>query len=104
MTNRNISFIADEIASQLIFPDFEHRILDHRFNASVVHTNHFDTRVWLGHGKKFLKKESGMRIWWPWFLEVWEKNIANVRSWSPASDLLLAEQMQKHGISPVQAS
>jgi hypothetical protein len=34
MTSRNICFICDEIAMQLVFPDHPHEILDDRFNTS----------------------------------------------------------------------
>lgn len=88
MTLRNISFICDEIAAQLIFLDYPHRILDHRWNASVVyslsdHKVKGDARIWHGHGGKFFRKGSGRRIWRPWYEAALKQNAAQLREWTP---------------------
>jgi hypothetical protein len=88
MTLRNLSFICDELASQIMFMDYPHRVLDQRFNASVVYSTAApevvcDGRVWHGHGGKFFKKASGRAIWRPLYDACMRDDIARITRWTP---------------------
>lgn len=99
MTLRNVSFICDEIAAQLVFPEHPHRVLPDRFNWSPMYSSsplekasiiHF-------HGKKHIRKEAGRRVWWPLFLCAWRENIGGLREWAPAGDKSLKAHFEAHG-------
>ena len=83
MTMRRVSFICDEIAAQLIYPDFPVKLLDDRFNASVIYSKIAteDVVVWHGHGKKFLRRPTGQAIFRP----VYE--AARRENWAGLADL-----------------
>jgi hypothetical protein len=86
-TLQRVGFICDEIAAQLIFPDFPHVVLSDRWNASPVYSNPIDYNagkviVWHGHGFKFHKKEVGRAIWRPWYEEAIGQNLADIATWT----------------------
>lgn len=82
VTNKNISFICDEIAAQLIFPDHAVKVLDDRFNCSPTYSwGTGDVRIWHGHGFRFLKKETGRQLWLPVFKEALVRDTAKLQSW-----------------------
>lgn len=83
--SRRIAFITDELAAQLIFPDHAVRVVDYRFNASVVFdvdrpgANPADVRLYHGHGGKFWKKDSGRAIYLPAYRACLEQNRGNIQ-------------------------
>ncbi len=83
-------FMADESAAQLIFPDHPHRILDDRFNASVIFPRtgeevltREDVRVLHGHGMKFWKRPQGWRLYGPSYARALRDNYGGIRSIAP---------------------
>jgi hypothetical protein len=90
MTLKNVGFICDEIAAQLIFPDHPHCVLDERWNASPVYSvdgdgkplRHEDIRIWHGHGFKFMKKPIGRSIWFPVYDKAVAQGIARIDEWT----------------------
>ena len=87
---KRVVFMADELAAQIIFPDHPHRIMDDRFNASVVYPRQGqavedrpDARILHGHGGKFWKRESGRTLWLPAYLECLRLNRANIVATPP---------------------
>lgn len=92
MTRKNVSFICDEICAQLLYPEYPHMLLDERWNCSpkFSFTRHGptapkdDSRIWHGHGKKFLKnKPEVVATWWlPYYRRALESNIASICSWT----------------------
>lgn len=88
------TFICDEIALQLLYYRYPHRVLDCRFNCSPIYARCQDPRVWHMHGEKHLSRDAGRALWLPAFRECWEKNIARLRDWAPAGDTSLAEVLQ----------
>jgi hypothetical protein len=65
-TLKNVSFICDEIACQLIYPDHSCRVFDDRWNASPVYSRlDGNVKILHGHGRKFWTKEEGRRVWLP---------------------------------------
>ena len=96
-TNGNPSFIADEIAAQLIYPEHECVLLDDRFNCSPRYgANRDKAVVWHFHGKKHLKPQA-IELWWPVYQEAINKNIAGIRDWTPAGDGRLKEYLKVKG-------
>jgi hypothetical protein len=100
MCLRNVSFICDELACQLVFPDHDVRVLNDRFNCSPVYSlipdataHQDDVRIWHGHGGKFAKKDSGWAIWEPYYRAALELNLAGIRDWSPGGDKNLRERL-----------
>jgi hypothetical protein len=100
-------FITDELAAQLIYPDHNVRVVDWRYNASVVfdigRKETGEASIWHGHGFKFWKRPNA----WAWiyrdfYLGCLEANAANIRAvWPgdkvmrliPAADRKLIESM-----------
>jgi len=57
----------DEMAAQLTYPDFPHRILDSRYNANVTYDRE-DVRIWHGPRSQFWKAGGrGRALWTPYF-------------------------------------
>lgn len=84
MTARNVSFICDEIAAQLLVPMLGQslRILNDEFNCSPIYgVNKNKAVVWHFHGGKHLRPEAGMR-WLGPYTECVGLNIAGIRDWS----------------------
>jgi hypothetical protein len=93
LTMRNPIFIADEIAMQLLYPDYPHRLLDDRYNCSPLFGENKDkVVVWHFHGNKHLREEA-RTLWLPVFKQCWDKNIADIRGWAPANDKPLTSYM-----------
>lgn len=106
MTRRRVEFIADEIACQLIYPDFPHCVMDMRWNASPRHCWSFhgisgtladgrkidgpedhdrkaDPRIWHNHGKKAVKEARSRYLWMPYYDRAIKLNLAKIKNWSP---------------------
>jgi len=94
VTNRNIRFICDEIAAQLIFDEHHTKVVDDRWNCSPVHgANRDGVHIWHGHGWKFIKRHVGREIWMPYFREAYEADTCGIQTWYPAGDRKLAAMM-----------
>ena len=82
---KRVTFIGDEIAAQLIFPDHNVRVLDARFNASVVFDwgragfDWDDARVAHGHGGKFWKRPGGREVYLPHYERALMQNRGNIQ-------------------------
>jgi len=97
--SRRISFIGDEIAMQLIFPDHECRIVACHFNASPVFdacpirekykwpwdeehgvaVRSEDVRVWHFHGFKAWKRPAGWKLYRQNYMDALDVNLAGIR-------------------------
>jgi len=67
----------DEQAAQLIYPDFNCRLADRRFNASTTFDrNTPDVRIWHGVGHRFWLKDKD--LWLPYFAAAAKQNLGNV--------------------------
>ena len=97
------SFICDELAMQLLFPDFQTRVLSQVYNASPTYSPRLLTGgavVWHGHGSRFVRDNSsgaGPRLWMPHYRKAIEENFGGLAEWTPAGDSCLAEYLQKKG-------
>ena len=84
VAKRRPVFMNDEIAAQLIYPDYNSRILGWQDNASVVfdanRADVADARIFHGHGGKFWKKDTGRAIYLPFFRTVVEQNRGNIQA------------------------
>lgn len=70
----------DEQAAQLVYPDFPVRLVDYRFNASIIHDRELaDVRIWHGVGRKFWNDARGREVWLPAAVECLTQNLGNVR-------------------------
>jgi hypothetical protein len=95
VTSMRKVFIVDETACQIIFPEFQCRVMDDRFNASAVYPPWGQTvagrqgiRIWHGHGGKFWKRECGRPIWLPHYRECLRQNRANIVATPPHGKFL----------------
>lgn len=98
LTAKNICFMCDELAAQLMFLDFPHLVLDDRWNCSPIYswdekpgadgqgTRRADARIYHGHGFKFTKSQWGRRLWFPWVRAALDFNIAGIAGWFPGAD------------------
>lgn len=95
------TFIADEIAAQLMLAEWRTTVLSDRFNFSPIYSVGGDEKpiIYHQHGGKHCtfdegrRGHQGMRIFWPIFTEVYRENIASCRDWLPAGDHRLAAHL-----------
>ena len=80
------TFIPDEIAAQLIYKDYHHRLLDDRFNCSPHYgVNVGDVRIWHCHGGKHLRPRTE-KLWRGLFKECWDNNVGFIKEWISDED------------------
>lgn len=85
VTAKNVSFMCDELAMQLIFLEGPHVVMPDYFNCSPIYSpgrRGFDesrVRIWHGHGFKSLRSPKGLSIWLPEILELWSEGAFGVR-------------------------
>ena len=91
LTARKPVFICDELAAQLIFWRHNVKVLDSRYNCSPTKDGRKDAVIYHFHGKKHVNREQGRAIWLPAYEEACKFNLADLRSWTPASDRRLRE-------------
>jgi hypothetical protein len=91
-------FITDELAAQLIFPDHNVRVIDWRYNASVVfdlgRPNFGDARIVHGHGMKFWKRPTGWRFYRQHYFDCLEQNRANIQSLRPTAKCIAVQTIE----------
>lgn len=96
-TQSNPSFIADEIAAQLIYPDHGCVVLDDRFNCSPIYgVSKEHARVWHFHGKKHTREEA-LPMWWPAYQDAVTNNIASIKDWTATHDKRLSKYLEEIG-------
>jgi len=91
LTHKNVSFICDEIAAQLLVRPAGHggvpvRVVGPVYNASPIYPGGeaAGVKVWHFHGKKHLRREAGRRLWVPWLEAAMAEDWAGIRGWEPA--------------------
>lgn len=62
LTMSKVEFACDEIACQLMFPKYPHRVLSSSLNESVKFPVSDEVAIWHGHGNSFFKIQSGQNI------------------------------------------
>jgi hypothetical protein len=109
ITKQRIRFICDEMIAQIFYPDYPHTIKDHRWNCSPIYAGETKNPIILhGHGKKFIKRAAGRKIWLPHFEAAYAENFGGIRElvkhdgklWNaeagrPCTDAELAERFDK---------
>lgn len=86
----------DEMAENLIYLDYPHRVLDERFQASLRISRHLlpphdkEVRIWHGHGNRFYRNDGGWKLWKAFFDAVIRRNLAQICSWYPAGEVRLS--------------
>jgi hypothetical protein len=92
-------FMGDEITANLLFPEYPHQVLDHRWNYSPVFSIkdevRDDVRVWHFHGQKHLRAGPARSTWAPLYRDVAENNLADIQSWTPARDKSLKKWLDE---------
>lgn len=98
---RRLCFICDEIAMQLLFPDFKHRVLPQHYNASPTYcpeqwrwAGNSSAVIWHGHGSRFVR-DAGAKLWFPHYEAAVAENFGGLAEWSPAGDGCLKELLAK---------
>lgn len=101
-SQRNV-FIVDETACQIIFPEYRHRVMDDRFNCSVVYQPHGkavetreDVRIWHGHGGKFWKRPGGWHFYRDPLMAALDQNRGNIQN-APVVRKWLDAGYNEHG-------
>lgn len=91
MTARNISFICDEIAAQLLVPQYYRtagcrmQIMDDSYNCSPIYgtvAGQCNPKIWHFHGGKHLRPGRARNIWWAAYMDACRANIAGIRDWA----------------------
>ena len=94
---KNVSFICDELAAQLIFHRHAVRVVDARWNASPIHCDDATNEAAVVrhfHGRKHVNRWEGRRYWLPVYNECVRENIAQIAEWTPGSDRRLREWLE----------
>jgi hypothetical protein len=74
-------FIPDEVACQVLLPQYNCKIMPLKFNVSVLHDpGTTDMRVMHFHGKKHCKEYPNCSIWFAAFEEALSKNLCNIKA------------------------
>lgn len=96
VTKKNVSFICDEIAAQLMYPDYPVRLLTDRFNCSptVGQCDPNEANILHYHGKKHVKPVN-IDHWLPCYERAVEGNFAGIAEWTPAGDPRLAAYLEE---------
>lgn len=75
-------WIPDEIACQVLLPQYNAKIMPQKFNVSVVHDRGTtDTRVLHTHGRKHCKEYPKCDIWIEWFIKALRDDVCHIRSY-----------------------
>ena len=75
-------FIPDEVACQVLLPQYNCAILPLKYNVSVRHDpGTEDIRIIHYHGKKHVKEYPLCNLWIKEFIEAMENNICDIRTW-----------------------
>ncbi len=95
-TLKNVSFICDEIAAQLIFPHCHCAVWDDRFNWSALHSRRpvAEACILHFHGRKNIKHWAGRKVWLRYYRWVLANNYGNVRTWAPGNFKELAKYLR----------
>lgn len=97
-TAKNIRFICDEIAAQLLYVDVPHRILDSRWNMSYSEEKLDEAKIIHGHGFKFIRTDKGRRLWLPKYYEALEANLAGIEKYTDVGKYAPIPFLRKEGI------
>ena len=96
LTIKNPIFIADGIAMQLLYPNYPVMVRDDGYNCSPIYGQNKDKAViWHFHGGKHLRSEA-QPLWLPIYKECWERNIGQIRDWTPSGDESLGQFLKDH--------
>lgn len=75
---------SDEMAAQLVYPDFNYRLLDYRYNGNVTEDwEKRNVRVWHGVRHQFWQRDRGAAVWMPAYREAMNMNFGSIRSFKP---------------------
>lgn len=92
---RSPVFIADEIAAQLVFRDYPHRLLSDSWNLSPLFgRSRSSPAVWHFHGDKHLHPAAS-GVWEREFARCWAENAARCREWAPDADHRLKRVLER---------
>lgn len=94
MTERNISFICDEIAAQLLVPTYapggRMRVMPDAYNRSPVYNPSYNNvRIWHFHGGKHLRPGLPKQIWWEAYLNTRKADLGGITKWAADIEPLL---------------
>lgn len=95
VTKRNVCFICDEIAAQLMYPDYPVRLLTDRWNCSpwCGQTKADKANVLHYHGRKHLR-DGNREHWYPHYQKAVDGNYAGIADWTPGGDTRLAAYLE----------
>lgn len=108
-TNRNVCFICDEIAAQLIFVRHNVIVMDDRWNFSPKYSKQNDKsclpisnfpKIIHYHGKQHARpdKSDGYKTWIPVYKECLDQNIAGIQDWTPGRDRHLRKYLEAESV------
>lgn len=75
-------FVPDEVACQLLITKHKHKLLDNQYNCMYKYCRNKTAKIVHHHARKHVKDKRWIRV----YNEVIEKNVANIKSWTPAGD------------------
>jgi hypothetical protein len=96
LCKQNPIHICDEIAMQLLYPDYPHRLLDDSFNCCPVQgANKEKVKLWHFHTRTHLRL-SARPYWLTAYQECLEEDVGKIRNWTPAEDEALQNYLERH--------
>ena len=92
------SFIPNETCMQVVLPQYQHKIVDQKFNCSCKYSDCYDAdvRVIHYHGRKHCRLRDGKLLnhadlWMAEYKEVLAENICGIKDWEPGGDRNLSK-------------
>jgi hypothetical protein len=79
----------DEMAAQLICPDFPVRFLGPEFNGNISEDFAKQVRIWHGPRGQFWRNARGAQFWRPFFARALDHDFGNIRQLLPLSRWML---------------
>lgn len=92
---RNPIHICDEVALQLLYPDYPHRLLSDRYNCCPLQgLEKKQAFIWHFHGRTHVHKRA-IKLWWPAYQECLRDKVGGVQQWTPSEDPQLIEYLNQ---------
>lgn len=86
-------FVPDEVACQLLITKYKHKLLNNQYNCMFKYCNNKNPKIIHYHARKHVED----RRWLYTYNEVVNKNVANIKSWTPAEDRRLFKYLRNMG-------
>ena len=85
-------YVPDEVACQLLITKYRHKLLSDQYNCMFKYCSNKSAKIIHYHARK----HTGDNRWLSTYHEVVNKNVANIKSWTPSEDTRLTMYLRRH--------